>query len=190
MDSRRVEVKLSGGMVGEVWAADLPLRASVLAKLRTLPGLPPSTVALKMCASYIGIPYHYGAYVAPGPGVRVTGFDCSGAVLHWLQLAKRLGLLPSAPGLDLRSSASWAELMQTSPGDGSPWDVACYAGHVQLCVGEGWTIGARGGGRETRGSDPKAGVALRRADYRGDFKGFARWRGPAPSASRLGFSAV
>ena len=169
-------------MLGEVWATVLPLRASALATLRKVPRLPPSAAALAVCAGYIGIPYSYGAYVAPGPGVRVTGFDCSGAVLHWLQLAKQLKLIPVAPGLDLRTSASWGALMKVSPGDGSPWDVACYDGHVQLCLGDGWTIGARGGGRETKGNDPKAAVALRRAEYRDDFRGFARFRGFTKSA--------
>lgn len=118
----------------------------------------------------IGVTYWYGAGrpSTPWPPTKV---DCSGWVLmSWV----RLDLLPATEGdhgaMDIANSMC-VETKEPRLGD-----VAIYPGHVMLCLGGPWVIGASGGDSTTHGNDPKACVQLHRFDYRHDFKCFGRLR--------------
>ena len=54
-------------------------------------------------------------------------------------------------------------------------DVACYTGHVMLCLGFGICTGASGGRAHTVGNDAAAFVRPARITYRSDFIGIRRF---------------
>lgn len=117
----------------------------------------------------IGSPYWYGRGTPASPFESIrSGSDCSGFLQICMVL---LGLIPST--LKDRGAAQLADdsVQVKEPRLG---DFAYYPGHVMLCLGGQWVIGATGGDKTTLGNDPKACVQIKRFDYRPDFVCFCR----------------
>jgi cell wall-associated NlpC family hydrolase len=108
--------------------------------------------------SQIGIPYYWGG---DDPG---TGFDCSG-LIHWS--LDKSGLLPGAADmvsgdqLKLGSQISESKLQR---GDFIGFKNENGVVHIGLYTGQGTSyLSASGGGRNTKGDNPKAKVQI--GDY-------------------------
>lgn len=120
---------------------------------------------LRMLEAY-GVPYSWGGDShkwPPGP------VDCSG----FAQAALReLGILhpkqPDRTAQGLREVCDIVPEAQADFGDLVFYGAPDKATHVVLCLGGGVTIGANGGGRATRGDNPRAFVKLEPIRYRGD----------------------
>ena len=109
-------------------------------------------------ASQIGVPYYWGG---DDPG---KGFDCSGLV-HWS--LDKSGLIPGAPDdvaagqMKLGRPISVGELKK---GDLVGFKTSAGVPHIGIYTGEGTSyLSASGGGRNTRGDNPKAKVQI--GDY-------------------------
>lgn len=120
----------------------------------------------------IGIPYVWGAGDLRNAKWLADGYDCSG----FAQAAsvKLLNLRPDAwddiAAHELAYECDPVPIDEAEPGD------LCFYGnpkkrltHVTVALGGGMCIGANGGGRNTKGDDPKACVQVRPIKYRNDF---------------------
>lgn len=110
---------------------------------------------LKAAMSQMNVPYYWGG---DDPG---KGFDCSGLV-HWS--LNESGLVPGAPDdvaagqMNLGASISEKDLKK---GDLVGFRSGNSVPHIGIYTGEGTSyISASGGGRNTRGDNPKAKVQL------------------------------
>lgn len=121
----------------------------------------------------IGVPYAWGSGTpaTPWPSDR---YDCSGfaqGALVYLGLLRRAE--PDRSAAALADACDPVELGHQRLGD-----LAFYGTggvhHVMVCLGDGWVIGASGGGSETHGDDPRAHVQLHHYLYRRDWVCFGR----------------
>lgn len=122
----------------------------------------------------VGVPYAWGAGNPSTPWPS-DSYDCSGfaqGALVYLRL-----LEPHAPD---RASADLARCCErVEEQHARLGDLALYGhpvSHVMVHLGGGWVIGARGGGRNTHGDDPRAFVDLRPLGYRSDLAFIGRFR--------------
>ena len=113
-----------------------------------------------------GVPYYWGGDSKTWPPGPV---DCSG----FAQAALRdLGLLhPSQPDRTADGLRHVCDVID--PSAATVGDLAFYgrsgkATHVVVCLGGGATLGANGGGRNTKGDDPRAFVQVQPIRYRAD----------------------
>lgn len=109
-------------------------------------------------ASQVGVPYYWGG---DDPG---KGFDCSGLV-HWT--LDKSGLIPGAPDdvaagqMNLGSPIGAGELKK---GDLIGFRTSGGVPHIGIYTGEGTSyLSASGGGRNTKGNNPRAKVQI--GDY-------------------------
>lgn len=124
----------------------------------------------------IGIPYHWGAGKpsTPWPPKPDDGLDCSGCAQVMLV---RLGYLkPTEPDRNAFGLANACDpiVAGVSLGDLVFYGIPGAITHVMVCLGNGWCIGATGGGSMTKGDDPTAYVMLKRTLYRKDFRCIGR----------------
>lgn len=117
----------------------------------------------------IGVPYWWGKG-QPNTPWPPKACDCSGFVQQaWVWL----GFFGSTqPDRNWKGLADICDPVKVT--DARLGDIAIYVGHVMLCLGGEWVLGASGGDSNTKGNDPRAYVQLRRYDYRPDFATFGR----------------
>ena len=98
-------------------------------------------IALKVAWSFLGKPYIWGG------DDPMRGFDCSGFVIEVL---KSVGVLPRKgdwTAHDLWMKFGNGKLQRAIPGDLVFWQNRLgHVIHVELCVSDGLSIGAAGGG--------------------------------------------
>jgi cell wall-associated NlpC family hydrolase len=101
-------------------------------------------IALKIAWRMYGLPYIWGGDDAVG------GFDCSGMVVEILQ---SVGILPSG---DWTAAGLWRRFVERRTTQPIPGTLVFWANqsggvrHVEMCIGEGLSIGASGGGSRIR----------------------------------------
>lgn len=113
-----------------------------------------------------GVPYYWGGDSRKAWPPKPV--DCSGFAQAALV---ELGTLhPSQPDRTAEGLRQVCDVVDESSADVG--DLAFYgrgkATHVVVCLGGGATIGANGGGRNTKGDDPRAFVQLQPIRYRAD----------------------
>jgi len=101
-------------------------------------------VAIELAWKMYGLPYIWGGDDA------VQGFDCSGMQVEILQ---SVGLLPDG---DWSAAMLWSllatkEVFLPRPGCLVFWENSQgHIRHVEMCIGDGLSIGASGGGRSVK----------------------------------------
>ena len=127
-------------------------------------------VAIEVAWKMYGLPYIWGGDDA------VQGFDCSGMDVEILQ---SVGILPDG---DWTASMLWSrfeskQVFQAKPGCLVFWETSAgYVRHVEMCIGDGLSIGAQGGGRNVKSRADaiahNAFVKIRPINGRGHVKGY------------------
>jgi len=127
-------------------------------------------VAIEIAWRMWGLPYIWAGNDA------VAGFDCSGMQVEILQ---SVGILPDG---DWSASMLWGrfveyEIQQPKPGALIFWSTPQgHVRHVEMCIGDGLSIGASGGGRRIKTREDailnNAFVKIRPVIGRGIIKGY------------------
>jgi len=127
-------------------------------------------VAIELAWRMWGMPYIWGG------DDPVRGFDCSGMVVEILQ---SVGILPDGDWTAsmLYSRFAQKEVFQVKPGCLVFWETSQgHIRHVEVCIGDGLSIGASGGGRHIRTHEDailhNAFIKVRPVGGRGLIKGY------------------
>mgnify|MGYP001828618998 CR=1 FL=1 len=98
-------------------------------------------LAEKIAFSYLGRPYIWG-------GDDPSGFDCSGFII---EIFKSIGKLPrKGDWTASQLSQMWQRIGEPHKGDLVFWENRNHhVIHVEMCLGDGLSIGASGGGSKT-----------------------------------------
>lgn len=127
-------------------------------------------VAIEIAWKMWGRPYIWGGDDA------IAGFDCSGMIVEILQ---SVGILPNGDWTAsmLYSRFAHKQVFQAEPGCLAFWETPeGHIRHIEMCIGDGLSIGAAGGGRHIRTREDailhNAFVKIRPIEGQGRIRGY------------------